>query len=284
MLDGTAGPQMLDWARRIEADGYATVGFGERVAYHNLDMHTALTAAAAVTERVAIASTVVVLPMQSEVAVAKQAATLDVLSGGRYVLGVGVGGRSEDYRAVGGSFERRWARLDQQIGRIRRLWAGEEIGEGLGPLGPLPIQEAVPVFSGSMGPKATARAAVWADGIMGFVTDPSPDALGGAALAATRAWTDARRNVAPRMWTSWWFALGEGAAERLRAYAMSYLGVFGPELAGALADSCSVSSEDALLRGLEAAQTAGYEEVQLVPTTADLAELDRLAAVISRFR
>ena len=105
MLHGLDRRLLLDWARRIEADGYSSVGFGERIAYRNLEMFSVLSAAAAVTERVDIAASVVVLPMHSEVWVAKQMATLDVISGGRAVLGVGVGGRLEDYRALGRSVE-----------------------------------------------------------------------------------------------------------------------------------------------------------------------------------
>jgi alkanesulfonate monooxygenase SsuD/methylene tetrahydromethanopterin reductase-like flavin-dependent oxidoreductase (luciferase family) len=81
MLHGLDRRLVLDWARRIEADGYSSVGFGERIAYRNLEMFSVLSAAAAVTERVDIAASVVVLPMHSEVWVAKQMATLDVISG-----------------------------------------------------------------------------------------------------------------------------------------------------------------------------------------------------------
>ena len=82
-----------------------------------------LSAAAAVTERVDVAASVVVLPMHSEVWVAKQMATLDVVSGGRAVLGVGVGGRTEDYEALGRDAGRRWDRIDEIDDRARgRFW------------------------------------------------------------------------------------------------------------------------------------------------------------------
>src|SRR6188472_2646240 len=112
MLPGCSRETVLGWSRRIEADGYDTIGFGERVAYHNLELFSTLSAAAAVTERVRIASTIVILPMHAEAWVAKQTATLDVLSGGRVTLGVGVGGRNEDYRAMESPFVARFDRLD----------------------------------------------------------------------------------------------------------------------------------------------------------------------------
>jgi alkanesulfonate monooxygenase SsuD/methylene tetrahydromethanopterin reductase-like flavin-dependent oxidoreductase (luciferase family) len=282
MIGGATRSTVIDWSRRIEADGYDTIGFGERIAYRNLELFTTLSVAAAVTERVRIASTVVVLPMHSEVWVAKQTATLDVLSEGRVTLGVGVGGRSEDYRAMGRSFDRRFSRLDAQVARIRELWAGGAPETGLDPVGPTPLQGAgLPILSGALGPKSIARSATWADGIAGFEMDPNPGALAAARAQVDAAWDAASRSAAPYRMTSWWFALGDDATERLHEYARSYLGVFGDELADALAAACTCAGEDALRAAITAARECGFDEIQLVPTTSDIDELDRLAAVIA---
>jgi hypothetical protein len=80
--------------------------------------------------------------------------------------------------------------------------------------------------------------------------------------------------------TSFWFALGDDAPDRLRAYARDYLGVFGAELADAIAASCTAHSADAVRRALDDLAELGYDEVQLVPTTADIAELDRLTELV----
>ncbi len=284
MLPGCDRDVVLGWSRRIEADGYDTIGFGERIAYHNLELFSTLSAAAAVTERVRIASTIVILPMHAEAWVAKQTATLDVLSGGRVTLGVGVGGRSEDYRTMGAPFSARFDRLDAQVATMRRLWAGEPPGEGLDPVGPRPVQQAIPILSGAMGPKSIARSARWADGIAGFEMDPSRETLAAGLERMDAAWASAGRDTEPYRMTSFWFALGDDAAQRLHAYARGYLGVFGPELADALAASCTAHGPDAVLRALTTMAELGYDEVQLVPTTTDLTELDRLAEVIERFR
>lgn len=281
MLGGVDRSTVLGWSRRIEADGYASVGFGERIAYRNLEVTSVLAAAAAVTERVRIVSTVIVLPLHSEVWVAKQSATLDVLSGGRYTLGVGVGGRDEDFRALGRDSTRRHARLDAQVDRIRAVWAGEPPDDGLDPVGPRPARR-IPIMSGALGPRSIARSARWADGIAGFELDPQPERLAVTAARLRAAWHDAGRNEEPELWTSWWFALGDGAVERLRSYAAGYLGVFGPELAEPLAASCSVAGADSLRRAVDAAEAAGFDEVQLVPTTADVGELDRVAEALGR--
>lgn len=281
MLDGVDRRTILDWSRRIESDGYASLGFGERIAYRNLEMFSTLSAAAAVTERVDLAATVVVLPMHSEVWVAKQMATLDVLSGGRAVLGVGVGGRQEDYDALGRPFGRRFERIDEQVRRIRRLWDGEPAGDGLDPVGPTPLH-AIPILSGALGPKSLARSATWADGIAGFELDPSPDALAGSAQRVRDAWDGAGRADAPILMTSWWFTLGDdGDGERLADYARHYLGNFGADVADAMASMCTSSGPAAVRAGVEAAIEAGFDEVQLVPTTTDLAELDALTDLLA---
>ena len=81
-------------------------------------------AAAALTERVRVFVNLVVLPMHPIPVVAKELATLDVLSGGRVTLGVGIGGREHDYLASGSTMERRHQRLDDGVAELRRLWAG----------------------------------------------------------------------------------------------------------------------------------------------------------------
>lgn len=280
MIAGADRATVVDWSRRIEADGYDAIGFGERIAYQNLELFSVLAAAAAVTERVRIESTVVVLPMHAAAWVAKQAATMDVISDGRYTLGVGVGGRREDYDALGRSFDRRFDRLDAQVAEIRRLWDGGVGGDGLDPIGPHPAPGAIPMLSGSLGPKSLARAARWADGIAGFELDPSP-----AALSATRgridaAWDDAGAERPPYRMTSFWFALGPDADARLRAYARRYLGVFGAEVADSMAELCSAAGDDAVRAAVDGARDAGYDEIQLVPTSTDIAELDRLSSLL----
>jgi alkanesulfonate monooxygenase SsuD/methylene tetrahydromethanopterin reductase-like flavin-dependent oxidoreductase (luciferase family) len=280
MLDGLDRWALLSWARRIEADGYSTIGFGERIAYRNLEMFTVLSAAATVTERVDIAASVVVLPLHSEVWVAKQMATLDVLSAGRAVLGVGVGGRAEDYAALGRSLDRRWDRLDGQVARVRSLWEGDPPGRGLDPIGPPPAHR-IPIISSGVGPRSLARSARWADGISGFELDPNAAALETAAQRTRAAWSAAGRTDAPLVMTSWWFALGADPLTQLHRYGRHYLGVFGADLAGRLASTCTAAGPAAVRAAVEAAAAAGYDEIQLVPTTVDLADLDALTALLA---
>ena len=81
--------------------------------------------------------------------------------------------------------------------------------------------------------------------------------------------------------TSWWFALGADPRRQLHDYARHYLGVFGEELAESLASSCTAAGPEAVRASVLAAVDAGYDEIQLVPTATDLAQLDELTELLS---
>ena len=125
--------ETLAWAREVDAGPWASLAVPERITYTSHDWTVDLAAVAALTERVRLWTTIVILPAHDEVAVAKSLASVDVLSDGRLTVGVGVGGREHDYLAIGGSFERRWQRMDEQVARMRRIWAGEPPFDGADP-------------------------------------------------------------------------------------------------------------------------------------------------------
>ncbi len=276
MIAGVDRASTLEWCRRIEAGPWSTLAIGERIAYPNQELWVTLSAAAALTERPRIMATVVVLPMHSAVDVAKKAATLDVLSGGRFVLGVGVGGRDEDYRSLERPFGHRHQRMDDQVRLMQRVWAGDAPFDDVHPVGPPPVQAGgPPVYSGALGPKSIARSAHWAAGISGFLLDPLGEDVAGTLRQIEQAWVDAGRTEPPRHVTSFWYALGDDAESRLHAYARRYLGIFGDEIAEAMAASCTASSPSALRDAVGRLDEAGCDELLLVPTTTDPAELDR---------
>jgi alkanesulfonate monooxygenase SsuD/methylene tetrahydromethanopterin reductase-like flavin-dependent oxidoreductase (luciferase family) len=241
-----------------------------------------LATAAAVTERVKIVFDVLVLPMHAAPVVAKQVATLDVLSGGRVVLGVGVGAREEDYRAAGLAFDAtRFARLDEQVALLRRAFAGESVVEGaLRPVEPLPLQPCgPPIWAGALGPRSIRRAARWADGLAGFSFGPSAEEIGTAFERARKAWAEAGRPV-PRLVTSFWFALGTGARAQMDDYLTRYLGFLGPGVAEKLAPTVRVTSAAALRDAARMVADLGADELILVPTTSDPDEVDRVADLL----
>ena len=272
----------LDWCREVDAGPFATLSCGERVISYSQDMRVILSAAAALTERVRIMPSLYVLPAHAPVRAAKEIATLDVLSGGRVRVGVGVGGREQDYRAVGASFERRHQRLDDAVADMRRVWSGAPVFEGGDPVGPAPVQAGgPPIYAGSMGPKAIARAARWADGLYGFTVNADPAPAGAQFDWARSAWQEAGREQAPRLMTGFWYSLADDAATKLERYVFEYLKVAGTEIARAMAANMVANNPDTILRAIDAIEELGCDELFFVPATLELTELERLSKLLA---
>jgi alkanesulfonate monooxygenase SsuD/methylene tetrahydromethanopterin reductase-like flavin-dependent oxidoreductase (luciferase family) len=281
MVGGLDRATSLEWFRQVDDGPFSTLAIGERIAYPNLELFTTLAAAAVATERVMLMSTIAVLPAHPAIEVAKMAATIDVLSGGRFRLGVGVGGREEDYRALERSDARRHQVLDEQVAMMRRIWRGEAPHEDMHPVGPPPVQAGgPPLYSGALGPKSIARSAQWADGVIGFLLDPLGEDVATTFRSVDDAWQEVGRAVAPRHLTSFWYALGAGGAAQLHGYAERYLGIFGNESATSMAAVCSAHSAAAVRDAITRLEDAGCDELVLVPTSADLGELAALVDLV----
>ena len=199
----TARPEVLaEVARKAEALGYESVWLpehlivplemhspypysadgkfpgGANVALH--DPFVALAYVAACTERIKLGTGVFVLPLRNTVAVAKAAASLDVLSNGRFLFGIGVGWFVDEFAAAGMSFPDRAARAREAIRLMRTLWR-EETPQFAGrfhtvpPSGfsPKPVQQpGPPIILGGESPAALRRAAALGDGWIGVAHTP----------------------------------------------------------------------------------------------------------------
>lgn len=131
-VPGATGAELTEWARRADARGFSTLGTIDRVRYDNYEPLTALAAAAAVTERIGLMTTVLLGPLRTnEVELAKQALSVNALSGGRFTLGIGLGAREDDYEISGVSLKGRGRRLDQMLERMVEVWEGDEVGPGI---------------------------------------------------------------------------------------------------------------------------------------------------------
>jgi len=122
-----------------------------------------LATAAAVTSRVTLGTAVLVLPQRQPVLLAKQAATLDALSGGRVVLGVGAGWLAEEFAALGASFEDRGRRMAQAMGVLRSCWSGRHDGLHVLPA-PAGGPRGIPLLVGGHSSVALRRAGAVGDG------------------------------------------------------------------------------------------------------------------------
>jgi alkanesulfonate monooxygenase SsuD/methylene tetrahydromethanopterin reductase-like flavin-dependent oxidoreductase (luciferase family) len=270
--------ESLAWCRGVEEGAWSGLAVPERVTFTSHSLLVELAAAAALTEHVRLWTTIVILPAHSAVQMAKDLASVDCLCDGRLTVRVGVGGREDDYRAVGAPFDHRWQRLDDQVAVMRATWSGRPPFEGADPVGPGPVQQGgPPLVAGAMGPKALARAARWAAGVDdgATVTGIDGDTLGATIERVRAAWRDAGRLDPPHVSASLWYALGPDADDRLREYAYAYTRIFGEGAAKAFAEAATCSTPAALQAAVDTAQSVGCDALFLVPTTADPTELDR---------
>ena len=270
--------EVLAWCRGVDEGPWSSLAVPERITYPSHALTVQVSAAAALTERVRIWTTLIVLPAHNAVQTAKEMASVDQLCGGRLTVGVGVGGREHDYQAIGGDYTKRWERMDDQVATMRRIWAQEPPFDGADPVGPPPVQAGGPPFvAGVVGPKAIARAAGWAMGVddPSAITAVDETALRGQRDRVVQAWKDAGRNEAPHFSSSLWYALGPNAKQQLGDYIYNYMKLFSTSFARELADSAPVHTPAALREAMDAAAAAGCDEFFLVPTTTDPDELSR---------
>ncbi|MCW2935658.1 MAG: F420-dependent oxidoreductase [Actinomycetia bacterium] len=180
-----------------EAHGFATLWAGEHVVLVDaprsrypyspdgriavpaeadwLDPLLALSFAAAVTSRIGLATGVLLLPLHNPVMLAKQAATLDVLSGGRFTLGIGIGWSAEEFTALGVPFARRGQRAAEYVAAMRALWSdpvasfdGEFVHFDAVRVNPKPVRGRIPIVVGGNSDAALSRAASFGHGWYGF--------------------------------------------------------------------------------------------------------------------
>lgn len=276
-VEGTDRDTLCEWIRRIDAGPFSRLATGERIASPFLDLMGVLSAAAVLTERVPIQALISLAPLHEPVLLAKQAATVDVLSQGRFTLGVGVGMRDYDYTLAGKPevFGRRVSTLDDRVQVMRDVWRGTyALPEGSPPLGPTPVQPGgPPIFSSSLGPRSMQRASRWADGLAGFHMGPDLDEVEQIFGGFRNVWSDAEREGKPFLQLAFWYALEARPAERLHDFAHDYLMVFGKRVADAQAGLCSGHSPGAIRDILRRLEDMGCDEAILTPTTADLDEL-----------
>lgn len=273
--------RILGWARKIDQGPYDTLSCGERMTGHTFEMNALLAAAAAVTERVRLNASLYVLPMRSAVLTAKEAATIDVISNGRMEVTVGVGGRENDYRAVGAPFTRRHQKLDEQVAEMKKVWRGEPLWEGADEAGPRSPQGAnIPLYAGAMGPKAIARAAKWADGIYGVSMPGDREGHEQIFEMAREAWKAEGRAKPPYLIGGFWYSLAPDAEQALKSYVYDYMKYMGPEIGHFMANAMTRHTPAAILEAIENVRAAGADECLLVSATAHYDEVDRLSDLL----
>jgi alkanesulfonate monooxygenase SsuD/methylene tetrahydromethanopterin reductase-like flavin-dependent oxidoreductase (luciferase family) len=275
---------LKSWARVIDDGPFASLCWGERIAFDNPDSLTLLGALSAWTDRVRLVTTVIVPQLHDPVMLAKALATGDMISGGRLTVGIGVGGRQEDYGADRATQTMR--NMAERVAIMKRVWAGERITESVLPVGPSPVQSGGPrLLVGTMGPKTLRNAAGWAEGLAGTTLDldvAKEDALFD---VARTAWAEAGKPK-PYLATSFWFAMGDGpeARNQVHHHLRRYMNWIPAEFVDAMAPTTGwVGTDDELLDVLRKFEGIGADEVHLIPTSADIDQVRRVADVATEY-
>src|SRR5918992_299068 len=266
-VPGTRGTTLVEWAQRAEGAGFSSLATIDRIVYPSYDSLISLAAAAAVTERIGLMTNILIAPLRNEVLLAKGAASVDRISGGRLTLGLAVGGRRDDFTAVNDGFERRGRRFEQQIESMRRVWQGERLSESQQPSVPLPGRE-MPILIGGSTDKVVERTVRCGAG---------PDMVGPVIEKVRKAWSESDREGEPRLVALTYFALGPRAEEGSTRYIKDYYAYLG-EWADRIAESAPTTPE--AVKELAARfEDVGVDELILDPTIAELDQIDRVADV-----
>jgi alkanesulfonate monooxygenase SsuD/methylene tetrahydromethanopterin reductase-like flavin-dependent oxidoreductase (luciferase family) len=263
---GADGQLVLEWARRADAGAYSCVAVLDRVAYDSFEPFAALAAAAGATERIRLATMIAIGPLRPTGLLAKQAASVNSLSGGRLTLGLAVGARLDDYEAARVEHRGRGRKLAEQLAYLRGDVDGDRVG---------PARDGLELLVGGGSGQAFARMARYADGYAHG--GGPPRAFASAAARAEAAWNDLGRPGRPRLWGQGYFALGdvERGNEYLRDY-YAFTGPFAEQIVAANLTSARTIKD--FVRGYE---EAGCDELVLFPTVSDLGELERLTEALA---
>lgn len=282
MEPGLNADMLETWSRTVDEGPYSSLAFGERMAFDNPDTIALLGATAAWTKRVRLVTTIIIAQLHDPVMLAKALATADMLSKGRLSVGLGLGGREEDYRAAGADLS---TKTNAEVARraliMKRVWAGEKVVETIEPVGPPPVQKGGPeLLAGAQGPKSTRLAATWADGISGFTFDLD--------MKAQKESFDLARSVfkeegrpAPRLATAFWFAIGDNARPQVQKHLRHYMNWIDKAALEAMLPTVGFAGTAAELKEtLKRIADLGADETVLIPTSDDIDQVKRAADII----
>ncbi|GAA0225248.1 LLM class flavin-dependent oxidoreductase [Cryptosporangium japonicum] len=258
--------RLTEWATRAESAGFHTLALLDRLAYDNPEPLVALSVLAGATTRIRLQTEVLLGPLRSTALLAKQVATLQRMSGGRFVLGIGVGGREDDHAAAGTPLGRRGALLDAQLTDLRAIWRGKPYrGAHVGPRITAP-----PVLIGAFAPAALRRVAVHGDG---FLCAAPLRWAGGPVETVREQWASAGREGRPRLVCQINVAAAPSVEHARRAIADYYAFTGRDDWGAPLSDPAEIADTVAAYREF------GADELVLYCYGEDPAQIDALADV-----
>ncbi|HJT37353.1 MAG TPA: LLM class flavin-dependent oxidoreductase [Actinomycetota bacterium] len=266
----------LDWARAADQAGFHSFGTIDRPSQDVWDPLTALAAAAAVTERVRLATTILQLPNRNEVLVAKQAAIIDRLSGGRLDLGIGIGWDENDYKVLGARWQNRGKKFERQIRKIRRTWrAAKKATPTDAVIGPAPMQKPLPpIWIGGNKPRAIARAIEMGDGYMFGASGAERMVENAPQLRAQAEQAGKKKFLLGGLA---YVAIGDDTDAALAAAGRSYRRYYGNVDDATLARSIHAGPVDVVAQAIKEYEPAGLDVLWLFPEIPDVKQVETIA-------
>lgn len=269
------GLRIVEIGRRAETLGFSSVATLGRVAYPNYEELVTLASVAGATERIGLFTDVLLGPTRETALLAKQAASLDQLSGGRFVLGAGVGSRPDDFQVAKLEFHDRGRRWDRALEVLHQAWRGEPVEGASRPITPRPVNgSSVPMMFGGRSEDAVRRAAKW--GIGYTQGGGTPEALAEARERVDRAWQEAGRSGRPQYRALVYFAIGGEVAATGEHSIVDY---YGPQY-GPMVWSGAVKDAEEARQRVQAYQEAGCDELIFFMTAPEVDQVERLAGAV----
>ena len=267
-MPGASAELQVDWAVRADAGPFSSVGVLDRLNYPCHEPLGTLSAAATATDRIELATTVVIGPLRPTDELMRSALSVHEISAGRFTLGLAIGARKDDYEVAGVPLAGRGERLSGQLVEMRSAWSYP----GRGSVGP-------PVIVGGGSDASFGRVARYADG---YVHGGGPPrAFARARERVLTAWEDFSRPGRPRFWGQGYFALGDDETlMRAREYMLDYYAFTGP-FARRIAEGL-LTTPQAIAQFVRGYAEAGCDELLLFPGVAELDQVDGLADVLGR--
>lgn len=264
----------MEIARRAEELGFSSLATIGRMAYPSYDELVTLGAAAGATERIGLMTDVLLATVREPILLAKQAATLDQLSHGRFVLGVGVGARPDDFAVAGFNFKDRGKRLDAALDLMHRAWRGEPVPGSDEAVAPRPVNgHSVPIIIGGHAERSVDRVVKY--GIGYTQGGGTPAGLRAMMDRVNAAWQAAGRSGKPEFRALAYFALGDEVHEDAQSNLMDYYGDWGRGVW-----TGTIKTADEARERVRAYTEIGCDELLLFMTAPSAAQANRLAEAV----
>jgi alkanesulfonate monooxygenase SsuD/methylene tetrahydromethanopterin reductase-like flavin-dependent oxidoreductase (luciferase family) len=294
MLAGVTPPKAMTWAQAADQGPFSTISTGELVTTGSYDAIVTLAAMATITTRARLMTNVLVLPLHNAGLLAKQAATISLLSDGRLTLGVGIGGKKPilfgltgdaaahanypDFAAAPAPYEGRAKRFEEQLDLMRRIWSGAAPLPGVPPVGPLPATPGGPeILLGGFARAALDRAGKLADGVTIFDHGPDVGKVARDFETARAAWKQHGRSSEPRLVASCYFAAGPDAAEGTNAFLNSHYAYLSADGRARIGGAIRTVGDAHIKSCLREFEQIGASELVFVPMIPEPDQVQRLA-------